>query len=80
MVFWPAVNGEGNAPYGGFDYDSRDAQADASSRLEGASRAIELKPEQAAKAYGMVGRTSDGRDIKLAPSQKILDAIKDDKG
>ena len=22
VVFWPAVNGEGNAPYGGFDYDT----------------------------------------------------------
>ena len=22
MVFWPAVNGEDNAPYGGFDYDT----------------------------------------------------------
>ena len=48
--------------------------------LEAASRALDLDPAKAAKAYGMIGRTSDGRDIKLAPSQKILDAIKAQKG
>jgi hypothetical protein len=48
--------------------------------LEAASRALELSPERAAKAYGVIGRSSDGREIRLAPSQKILDAIKAQKG
>ena len=44
-----------------------------------ATRALELDATAAAKAYSIIGRTSDGKDIKIAPNQKVLDAIKNAK-
>lgn len=45
-----------------------------------ASRALELDPTAAAAAFTLVGRTSDGREVKLAPSDAVLDAIKKGAG
>jgi V8-like Glu-specific endopeptidase len=40
-----------------------------------ASRAVELDKTAATKAFTIIGRTSDGKEIKIEPGQQILDAI-----
>jgi V8-like Glu-specific endopeptidase len=43
------------------------------------ARALDLDPDAAATAYTLIGRTSDGRDVKLVPPDAVLDAIKSGK-
>jgi V8-like Glu-specific endopeptidase len=44
-----------------------------------ASRDVLLDDAAIEKAYTIIGRSSDGRDIKLAPSDEVIDAIKNAK-
>ena len=44
-----------------------------------ASRDILLDDAAIEKAYTIIGRSSDGRDVKLAPSDAVIDAIKNAK-
>ena len=44
-----------------------------------ASRALELDEATAAKTFTLIGRSSDGKDVTIAPDQKVLDAIKSGK-
>ena len=44
-----------------------------------ASRDVLLDDAAIAKAYTIIGRSSDGRDVKLAPSDAVIDAIKNAK-
>lgn len=44
-----------------------------------ATRALELDDTAAAKAFTIIGRTSDGKDVTIAPDQKVLDAIRNAK-
>jgi V8-like Glu-specific endopeptidase len=44
-----------------------------------ASRSLDLDEATAATAFTIIGRSSDGKDITIAPNQKVLDAIKSGK-
>lgn len=44
-----------------------------------ATRAFDLDPAASARAFTLIGRSSDGKDIKLEPGQNVLDAIEKEK-
>jgi V8-like Glu-specific endopeptidase len=73
--------GAGAAPQGGAARWVSRPKAKPVPALSGersASRALDLDPQAAAKAFTIVGRTSEGKDVNIPPAQNVLDAISSD--
>lgn len=45
-------------------------------RSEGSSRALELDEDSAIRAYTAVGKTADGKDIRIEPSENLKKAVR----
>ena len=72
--------GEGSRAVGTAEFKGAKAKAVPGITADrSASRAVELDPAAAAKAFTIIGRTSDGKDVKIEPGANVIDAITNEK-
>jgi len=69
--------GESSRSLGGIEFRNRNAKAGSGIQADrSVSRSAATDPAALEKAFSMIGRSRDGKEIRLAPGENVLKAIK----